>query len=422
MIHDRSSRKPWEESKAARHKAKGVHLTGNDPSDSESDFDLEAGEGEDDGACVVSEETAQELHDTYLAHLNAKSKYREAVKGRGFSDEQARAKAAARLKLAKERSFCSACKKKGHWHKDPECPLNKAPKTANFTQVHGIFVVEVLTATKDSDQGPLAIIDTGCASSVAGYPWFERYMAEAEARGVEYVFEEDSESFKFGASRVYRADFAVWLPVCLGGSWVAIRVSVVACDVPFLVGRPAMKKLGAKIDLGNESVDLCSLRASGVPLVQAQGGHPAVKVFPEGRGKAPRLPWHVVQDEGREPGIWHGDLAAEARAYMASCSVTPDREGEAKLERIFYAKRLAPAIEDMLAHSTLNVETFPGLVEGVQDTERLLGGARRDAHPRARGPSQVPLLPRGMADRAERAEGTVAEGPGQRSRGRENTM
>ena len=356
LIHDRSSRKPWEESKATRPKARGVHFTANDPTDSESDFDLEVGEGEDDGACVVSEETAQELHSTYLAHLNAKSKYREAVKGRGFSDEQAKAKAAARLKLAKERSFCSACKKKGHWHKDPECPLNKAPKTANFTQVHGVFVVEVLAATAMVEQGPLAIIDTGCASTVVGYPWFERYMAEAEARGVEYIFEEDTECFKFGASRVYRADFAVWLPVCLGGSWVAIRASVVPCDVPFLVGRPAMKKLGARIDLGKECVDLCSLKAAEVPLVQAQGGRPAVAVFPEGHSKAPKIPWSTVKDEGRGPGIWHNDLGETACAYMAACSAVVCPEREARPERLFYAKRLPPAIEDMLAHSTLNVE------------------------------------------------------------------
>ena len=28
-----------------------------------------------------------------------------------------------KLKLAKARSYCLACKRKGHWHKDPECPM-----------------------------------------------------------------------------------------------------------------------------------------------------------------------------------------------------------------------------------------------------------------------------------------------------------
>ena len=191
-------------------------------------------------------------------------------------------------------------------------------------------------------------------------------MAEAEARGVEYIFEEDTECFKFGASRVYRADFAVWLPVCLGGSWVAIRASVVPCDVPFLVGRPAMKKLGARIDLGKECVDLCSLKAAEVPLVQAQGGHPAVAVFPEGHSKAPKIPWSTVKDEGRGPGIWHNDLGETACAYMASCSAVACQEREARPERLFYAKRLPPAIEDMLAHSTLNVETFLGWWRGCK--------------------------------------------------------
>ena len=29
-----------------------------------------------------------------------------------------------RIKLAKARSFCSACNKKGHWRRDPECLHN----------------------------------------------------------------------------------------------------------------------------------------------------------------------------------------------------------------------------------------------------------------------------------------------------------
>ena len=48
-----------------RYKAQGLHLAGNELStDSESDLDTTAGDGEDDGACVVSEET-QELRSAY---------------------------------------------------------------------------------------------------------------------------------------------------------------------------------------------------------------------------------------------------------------------------------------------------------------------------------------------------------------------
>ena len=100
----------------------------------------EQGDGRDDSACIVSEEVASELHTAYLAHQNAKSRYKEAMKGRGYDGDSMKEKAAARLKLAKERSYCSACKKKGHWRKDPECPLNKpgaANRSVNVGQMIG---------------------------------------------------------------------------------------------------------------------------------------------------------------------------------------------------------------------------------------------------------------------------------------------
>ena len=79
-------------------------------------------------------------------------------------------------------------------------------------------------------------------------------VVEVHAPGVEYMFEPDDECFKFGASQVFKADFAAWLPVRVGSQWIVVRVAVVACDVPFLLGRPALKKLKAKIDLGGEYV------------------------------------------------------------------------------------------------------------------------------------------------------------------------
>ena len=72
---------------------------------------------------LLDEDTAQEHHTAYMAYQNAKTKYRETLRGRGVAAEEARKRSEERLKLAKQRSYCSACKRRGHWHKDPECPL-----------------------------------------------------------------------------------------------------------------------------------------------------------------------------------------------------------------------------------------------------------------------------------------------------------
>ena len=254
-------------------------------------------------------------------------------------------------------------------HKDAECPLNKG-KPVNHTQVlmadlggasgpkaQEAMVVEVHATMRTGQSKLLMILDTACASSVVGYPTLTAYMEEADRTGVEYSFEPDGECFKFGASRVFKADFAAWLPVKVGSLWIVVRVAVVACDVPFLLGRPALKKLKAKIDLGGEHVGFGVLNGEDFALVQAQGGHPAVAVFPDGGAKPPRLDWAQVRDLGRNNGVWY---PSAVRAYMAE----PEIKGEGK--KLFYAKKLPPAVQDMLGAKQVSSEAFLGWWKGTK--------------------------------------------------------
>ena len=130
LIQDRSFRRPshaaadgaasgkaaWR-GKWQRH---SVHVTAQAPdltSDEDQEF-LEASDFE-----VVEETIAAEHHTAYVAFQAAKAKYREAIKGRGTDPEELRRRSEDCLKQAKARSYCGACKRRGHWHKDPECPL-----------------------------------------------------------------------------------------------------------------------------------------------------------------------------------------------------------------------------------------------------------------------------------------------------------
>ena len=178
---------------------------------------------------------------------------------------------------------------------------------------------------------------------------------------MEYTFEPDGECFKFGASRVFKADFAAWLPVKVGSLWIVVRVAVVACDVPFLLGRPALKKLKAKIDLGGEHVGFGVLNGEDFPLVQAQGGHPAIAVFPDGGAKPPRLDWAQVRDLGRNNGVWY---PSAVQAYMARAGVEQEIKGEGK--KLFYAKKLPPAVQDMLGAKQVSSEAFLGWWKGTK--------------------------------------------------------
>ena len=100
-----------------------VHITEEVSDDGEpSDGDPMAGRQESDDD-LVDEQTAADHHTAYVAYQAARDKYKAALRGRGTDPGEIQKKNEERLRQAKLRSFCSACKRRGHWHKDPECPL-----------------------------------------------------------------------------------------------------------------------------------------------------------------------------------------------------------------------------------------------------------------------------------------------------------
>ena len=135
-MHDRMNRRIWETTRKQedRHgkKSQQAYITELDhiPEDYEELDGLEP-YGEED----TPDEDDAEAHQAFVALQNAKAKYSDVLKARGTKPSRTREGALAKAKL---RSFCSACGKKGHLHKDPECPKNKgkgADATPHVTHV-----------------------------------------------------------------------------------------------------------------------------------------------------------------------------------------------------------------------------------------------------------------------------------------------
>lgn len=100
MIQDRSMRRPpggdrgaWKDNARWGKTKHAVHLTSNleDSSD---------GDSPDEGE-VVPEEVAEEAHLAYMTYQNAKSKYKETLKGRGVDPDEVKKRSEERLKLEK---------------------------------------------------------------------------------------------------------------------------------------------------------------------------------------------------------------------------------------------------------------------------------------------------------------------------------
>ena len=74
---------------------------------------------------IVDEGVASEMHSAYMAFQNAKSKYREAMKGRGLDKEELKKRSEERLRLAKARSYCAACQTSGTLAQGPWSALSE---------------------------------------------------------------------------------------------------------------------------------------------------------------------------------------------------------------------------------------------------------------------------------------------------------
>ncbi|CAE7480578.1 GIP [Symbiodinium sp. CCMP2592] len=305
IVQDRTLRKPWENSSHGRpwnKKVQSAMMAGSYDEEEADDFGEEAtGEEADNG---VPEAVASELYEAYVTHETARQKYRDTLKLRGSDPDGMREAMHQKLQAAKQRSFCSACKRRGHWHKDPQCPLNQGktassmhPSSTGGTTGSGSgpsspekipkvnFPCHVVHVTWDLNQSAeasslLGITDTACSKSVAGVPWVESYLNEARKIGFRPPFLEAKESFKFGASRVFEALYSIVLTFDIGGRPIMVRISVVNGDVPLLLSRPVLGKLGMVLDVDRNTADFRELRVQELQLVITDTGHPAVPVKP----------------------------------------------------------------------------------------------------------------------------------------------
>ena len=371
-----------------------VHMTVNAEEEASSD-EYEPNNDTDGSFELVEEEVAQEHHTAYLAYQGAKSKYKEAMKGRGTDPEALQRQADEKLRLAKMRSFCSVCKRRGHWHRDEICPARQqqqqqpqgkaqattpAPagggQSAHVTQhrpqeCHAVTNVCYMTfspeegaanicnmtnrAEDSNDLDFMAIIDTACTKSVAGYQWFEKFYKMSDALGLPYDVLDETDSFKFSASKVFTSTFAVRAWFAVEGRWFSAKIAIVPCQVPLLFSKPVLALLGMKFDLTTETISLSSLGVEDLKIQTCSSGHPALLVsnFPE---NSPPEYCGGVEDEAWVPAQ-EGYTALAARKGSTNRSFGPTSSTSTSLlnmtstskgNNIFYPKKIPIEIHNML--------------------------------------------------------------------------
>ena len=207
VLHKKAIRTPWHARKGNFQEGKGAKPKGAFLTEIGEEEVLEA-QSQVESETLLEENEAAQLHEAFVAvDLN--------VLGRGDIRDNPR-------KETSEISFeQDAAGAGGHWHKDAECPSNQGraqtqgnEKPAASSSTTGTsagqpfkeaYVVQVAYEVGYLGTGLVAITDTACSKSVAGYGWLQRYMKVAKEAGVPTQLIDTEDDFRFGTSRLFRA-------------------------------------------------------------------------------------------------------------------------------------------------------------------------------------------------------------------------
>ena len=353
IIQDRGLREPWEATNGRGNKRPfTAHVTDND------DGNLRDSDDELEGLDEIPEEVAV----AYMTYKSAKNRYRDQARSRGFQGETAPGGHATKparsddsddrdekIRLMKSRSFCASCGKKGHWHKDKECPNNKTGGTnegPKDVKMCTIIPAQVLALRHVGGGGHLlAITDTACARTVAGMQWVQDYMDKLPPNAPKPKLLRECEAYRFGTGKIMYSSFYIVIRFRLGQKAVRLRTSVINGDIPLLVSRTVLSKLGMVYDIEQGTANFTKVGLSGFELLSTASGHPAIPIVPvvsDGEDDS-TLPVEEPRLESREP-------------YTAFAVGLSSRSSS--MYHIYHDKKLDPAVKNMLTQCRLPRDVF----------------------------------------------------------------
>ena len=355
IILDRSMRKPWE--KGGRYENnRRTHVVNQTEAaelgDSEDGEELDPPDGD----------FGSDDEDLYVTYMTAKARYKDFSKARGIEQSEGnngKKLAEDRIKAAKMKSHCSACGQRGHWHRDAVCPKRKTAAGGSDNQVQTIHVTNEICELSAVNLAELpAVLDTACSKTVVGTGWLQRYLDYIKGKGLDPGFVYEKDAFRFGAAhKIYEANYSAIILMAIGGKWVAVKAAVIHGDIPLLMSRPALARLGLVMDLGKNVADFRAVSSGEFDLKATPSGHPAICVDHRGLAKP---------NVSELPKVWenHGISILNVReVYMVGTSMPDQRYvasmgSEEHVPRVFYEKQLDPAIKNLLTADTLHSDPF----------------------------------------------------------------
>ena len=169
----------------------------------------------------------------------------------------------------KRRARCWRCQQVGHFSRDCSKPKgfgkgNSASNSGEKSSASGAAMVEdfVLCDPNSSEvylvSSPgFGIIDSGCGKTLIGQSTLnELFRKYAEIGQQLPELRREEHLFRFGNQNEELAQYAVTLPIGIGGRGGQVDASVIKGTAPLLLSRSTMRSLGAVLDFQKETLSL----------------------------------------------------------------------------------------------------------------------------------------------------------------------
>ena len=127
-----------------------------------------------------------------------------------------------------------------------------------------------------NDSKGYAILDSGCANTVAGVEWFTKFTNNLSVSDkMEIKVAPSNETFTFGDGKKVKSMRKVTFPCWSGGTKGSVTADIVDCKIPLLLSRKSMSRVKMIIDFEN---DTACMQGRTIKLKITSSGHYALPI------------------------------------------------------------------------------------------------------------------------------------------------
>ena len=154
-----------------------------------------------------------------------------------------------------EKIVCFICQQPGH--KCASCPHNSFSRAEEQNNIFALYGCDLSLPDSEEEVTFLtglcmnkALIDTGAPATVCGRDWYASFVNSLSKEDKASIMEERTEQiFRFGDGKPVKPISVKIIPIRICGKDVFLRTCVVENDIPLLLSKQTMMKMGMVIDL-----------------------------------------------------------------------------------------------------------------------------------------------------------------------------